>query len=126
MARNSKKVDFGCIKEVHVNITNGPNCMEVLIRTPVYFVRFLSCVFSFHVGAETEEAAPVPQQPVAVMAEVAAAPPQPTTDSLLGDLLDMGPSQPVAAPSMAPAQPAGSFHFNSELLCSPLFKATYS
>ena len=59
------------------------------------FVRFLSCVFSFHVGAETEEAAPVPQQPVAVMAEVAAAPPQPTTDSLLGDLLDMGPSQPV-------------------------------
>lgn len=57
-------------------------------------------------GAETEEAAPVPQQPVAVMAEVAAAPPQPTTDSLLGDLLDMGPSQPVAAPSMAPAQPA--------------------
>lgn len=88
------------------------------------FVRFLSCVFSFHVGAETEEAAPVPQQPVAVMAEVAAAPPQPTTDSLLGDLLDMGPSQPVAAPSMAPAQPAGRFYFNSELLCSPLFILT--
>ena len=88
------------------------------------FFRFLSRVFSFHVGAETEEAAPVPQQPVAVMAEVAAAPPQPTTDSLLGDLLDMGPSQPVAAPSMAPAQPAGRFYFNSELLCSPLFILT--
>ena len=88
------------------------------------FFRFLSRVFSFHVGAETEEAAPVPQQPVAVMAEVAAAPPQPTTDSLLGDLLDMGPSQPVAAPSMAPAQPAGSFYFNSELLCSSLFILT--
>ena len=94
---------------------------------PSIFVRFLSCLCSFHVGAETEEAAPVPQ-PVAVMAEVAAAapPPQPTTDSLLGDLLDMGLSQPVAAPSVAPAQPAGSFHFSSELLCSPLFKATDS
>ena len=46
MARNSKKVDFGCIKEVHVNITNGLNCMEVLLHIPVYLSDFFHV--SFH------------------------------------------------------------------------------
>lgn len=58
-------------------------------------------------GAETEEAAPAPQPVAAPAAPPAAAPPSaaPSTDSLLGDLLmDIGPSQPVSAPSMAPTQ----------------------
>ncbi|KAJ7373962.1 AP-1 complex subunit beta-1 [Desmophyllum pertusum] len=63
-------------------------------------------------GAETEEAAPA-SQPVAapvvaaVAAEAAHAPPQPTTDSLLGDLLmDMAPAQ-TAPPPVQPAATGG-------------------
>lgn len=62
-------------------------------------------------GAETEEAAPAPSQPVAapITAPVAAhaPPPQPAADSLLGDLLmDMGPTQ-SAPPPVPPAAAAG-------------------
>ena len=73
--------------------------------------------FPFTPGAETEEAPPAAAQPVAAPAAASAAPAPapvpaaalPAADSLLGDLLmDIGPTQPVSAPSMAPAQPAGN------------------
>jgi hypothetical protein len=54
-------------------------------------------------GAETAEAAPVAQEAAQAVQPVA---PAPVADSLIGDLLmDMGPTQPVAAP-VAPV-PAG-------------------
>ena len=69
-------------------------------------------LFPFYAGAETEEAAPVSQPVAAPAAAAAAPPPQPAADSLLGDLLmDVGPAQPVPAPSMAPTQQTGNYGF---------------
>ena len=38
-------MDFGCIKEVHINITNGPKGVEVLICIPVYLSDFFHVCF---------------------------------------------------------------------------------